>query len=134
MLKGAERDKSKVSLHNSQYWSETNTHWQRELTYLNRWSINVRRDILNGKVIGPFFFEGSLTGEKWMIYLFSYSNRINIWYQQDGCSAYFATEVRDYLDGAFSDKWIGRGVFFFGQHVHQTLRFQIFTCGEKSKI
>lgn len=112
----------KVNLHNSHYWSETNPHWQREVNYQNRWTVNVWCGILNGKIIGPFFFEGTLTGEKYLEFLTDnlpilledvpIQNRLNMWYQQDGCPAHFAAAVQRYLNIAFPSRWIGRGSIF----------------------
>lgn len=112
----------KVNLHNSHYWSKTNPHWQREVSYQNRWSLNVWCGILNGRIIGPFFFERRLSGENYLEFLINdlpilledipIQNRLDMWYQQDGCPPHFAANVRHYLDAAFPDRWIGRGSIF----------------------
>ena len=112
----------KVNLHNSHYWSETNPHWQREVNYQNRWSVNVWCGILNGEIIGPYFFEETLKGDRYLEFLIndlpillenvSLQIRLNMWYQQDGCPAHFANVVRQYLNTAFPSRWIGRGSIF----------------------
>lgn len=45
-----------VNLHNMHYWSVNNPHWMREVDHQNRWSLNVWCGILDGRIIGPFFF------------------------------------------------------------------------------
>nr|XP_022908494.1 uncharacterized protein LOC111419849 [Onthophagus taurus] len=32
-----------------------------------------------------------------------------MWFMHDGCPAHFSRNVRDFLDNAFRQKWIGRG-------------------------
>lgn len=111
-----------VNLHNMHYWSASNPHWLREVDYQNRWAVNVWCGILNKKIIGPFFFDGHLNGARYLEFLntdlpllleeVSIADRLNMWYQHDGCPAHFAQNVRNYLDDAFPDKWIGRGSLF----------------------
>ena len=67
-------------------------------------------------VIGPFFFDSTVTGQ-------SYLNMLNdfmipqlqslgiglpAWFQQDGTPAHYALIVRQFLDDKFQGRWIGR--------------------------
>ncbi|KAB0790001.1 hypothetical protein PPYR_15706, partial [Photinus pyralis] len=36
----------------------------------------------------------------------------NMFFQHDGCPAYYALAVHQYLDATFHDRWIGRGSLF----------------------
>ncbi|GBP48001.1 hypothetical protein EVAR_83702_1 [Eumeta japonica] len=35
-------------------------------------------------------------------------DRRHMWYQQDGCPAHFAVQVKDFLDQEYPGRWIGR--------------------------
>lgn len=48
-----------VNLHNSLHWEQTKPQWQIEVNYQSRWSVSVWCGILIGKIISPFFFEGT---------------------------------------------------------------------------
>jgi hypothetical protein len=66
-------------------------------------------------VIGPFFFETTVDGEK---YLFMLGNQMMPdldeiggrpeWFMQDGAPPHYAIRVRDWLDDMFPDRWIER--------------------------
>jgi len=67
-------------------------------------------------VIGPYFFENSVTGVSYLNLLeeYVYPEILNhpgfneaIW-QQDGAPGHYATIVRNWLDFNFPKKWIGR--------------------------
>ncbi|KMQ90923.1 transposable element tc3 transposase, partial [Lasius niger] len=52
-----------INRHNLHYWNEVNPHWMRTVDYQHRWSVNVWAGIIGVRLIGPFFFEESLTTE-----------------------------------------------------------------------
>ena len=58
-----------VNLHNMHYWSPNNPHWMREVDYQNRWSLNVWCGILDGRIVGPFFFNEHLNGDNYLNFL-----------------------------------------------------------------
>jgi hypothetical protein len=78
-----------VNLHNAHYWSQNNPHWMQEVDFQNRWSINVWCGIVEGKIVGPMIFNGTLTGERYLQFLMeelpvllesiSLETRINMW-------------------------------------------------------
>ena len=43
-------------------WSVENPRWMREVQHQGRWSVNVRCGIIGMKIIGRYFFHGTLTG------------------------------------------------------------------------
>jgi len=45
-----------LNRHNCHYWSDVNPHWYRPIDHQNRWSIMVWCGIVNGYLIGPYFF------------------------------------------------------------------------------
>jgi len=46
-----------LNRHNYHYWSDENPHWYRSVDHQNRWSLMVWCEIINGYLIGPYFFE-----------------------------------------------------------------------------
>ncbi|XP_046434517.1 uncharacterized protein LOC124186678 [Neodiprion fabricii] len=81
--------------------------------------LNVWLGAIGNRLIGPFFIDGNLNGEK---YLWLLRERIvpalrlieeeigePVWFQQDGAPPHFTRAVRDYLDQQFPGRWIGRG-------------------------
>lgn len=95
---------------------EANTQYPRK--------VNVWAGIINNRIIGPYFFNETLNGEGYLEFSDNFlvptlkrlfpdndnPNQIdrNIWYQQDGAPPHFAVEVREYLNGVFPNRWIGR--------------------------
>lgn len=112
----------KVNTHNMHYWSETNPHWLREVQFQNRWSVNVWCGILGGRIIGPYIFDQHLNGATYLQFLedelpilledIPLEDRMNMWFQQDGCPAHYARNVQNFLNRQFPDKWIGRNSIF----------------------
>lgn len=45
-----------LNRHNSHYWSDVNPHWFRSIDRQHQWSVMVWCGIVNGYLIGPFFF------------------------------------------------------------------------------
>lgn len=112
----------RVNLHNMHYWSDNNPHWMREVDNQHRWTVNVWCGIMDGMIIGPHIFEGTLTGEIFLNFLYTYLPgllehvpllvRRSMWLQLDGCPAHYSLGVRNFLDEYFSNRWIGRGSLF----------------------
>lgn len=112
-----------VNRQNYRYWSTTNPNWAIEAHSQYLQSVNVWAGIVNNKVIGPYFFDGILTGQRYLEFLrnelipdlhhlFQNGNLPNfpedIWFQQDGAPPHFSREVRQYLNEVFPRQWIGR--------------------------
>ncbi|EZA57620.1 hypothetical protein X777_02188, partial [Ooceraea biroi] len=58
-----------VNRHNCHYWSENNSHWQRNEEFQHQWFLNVWAGIIGNCVIGPYFFEENLNGETYLMFL-----------------------------------------------------------------
>lgn len=113
-----------VNKQNCRYWSQENPRWIQEAHSQSPKKLNVWAAILKDRVLGPFFFEGNLTGATYLNFLqhdllpaliHLYPNPNNpdelspdIWLQQDGAPPHYAREVRNYLDLMFPRRWIGR--------------------------
>lgn len=111
---------AQVNLHNAHYWAVENPHWLRECRFQRKWSFNVWAGIFNGSVIGPHFFDGTLTGHRYkeeileaivdaFISEIPLSEYRVMYYQHDGAPPHAASSARGWLDAAFSERWIGRG-------------------------
>jgi len=51
---------------NVRFWSRTNPRITREIKFQERQSLHVWCGILNDQVIGPIFYNGNLTGERYL--------------------------------------------------------------------
>uniref|UniRef100_A0A2S2PUA8 DUF4817 domain-containing protein n=1 Tax=Schizaphis graminum TaxID=13262 RepID=A0A2S2PUA8_SCHGA len=106
-----------VNRHNSHYWNGANPFWTRESNAQVRWSTNVWCGIISGYLIGPYFYAGILTGERYLDFLTNtlpillenipLNVRENMWLQQDGAPPHNANIVRDYLNRHFQLRWMG---------------------------
>jgi len=46
-----------LNKHNCHYWANENPHWYRTIDHQHRWSLMVWCGIINGYLIGPYFFQ-----------------------------------------------------------------------------
>lgn len=108
-----------VNRHNFHYYADVNPHFIRPLDHQHRWSLNVWGGILGNRLIGPYFFDNNVNGHNYLDLLQNYLQNVlddlplntvrRLWFQQDGAPAHYSQDVRNYLNYAFPDKWIGRG-------------------------
>ncbi|KAG5892168.1 hypothetical protein JTB14_026406 [Gonioctena quinquepunctata] len=113
-----------VNRQNCRYWSRDNPHWMMDGHTQYPQKVNVWAGIINDRIIGPYFFEGNLTGVRYLEFLrnelipsladiFPNANNPNspnesIWLQQDGAPPHYARDVREFLNNCFPRRWIGR--------------------------
>lgn len=110
-----------VNRHNCRYWSQENPHEYRESHSQTPEKLNVWSGILGNTVIGPFFIEGNLNGEKYLDLLVNDivpAMRVaaaaqnipwtDVYFQQDGAPPHYSLLVRAYLNTTFPNRWIGR--------------------------
>ncbi|VEN54798.1 unnamed protein product, partial [Callosobruchus maculatus] len=109
-----------VNRHNSRYWSNENPHWIHEAHSQHPQKLNVWMGIGGNRLIGPFFIDGNLNGDKYLDLLNNYiipalqnNGQLphNVWFQQDGAPPHYDRRVRGLLDATFHNRWIGRGGF-----------------------
>ncbi len=109
-----------VNIQNAHYWSPVNPHWMREIAHQVRWHINVWCGIINTTVVGPVFYEGTITAQSYLQLLtIDVDDFIDdaiplqalprLWLQQDGAPLHYVSAVVEYLNEQFPDRWIGRG-------------------------
>ncbi|RLU23850.1 hypothetical protein DMN91_004058 [Ooceraea biroi] len=106
-----------VNRHNMHYWSRENPHW-RQIDNQRVWSINVWCGILNGHIIGPHFFDGTLNGATYYNFLENHLSlliedvdlhtRGQMWFQQDGAPAHSIRALQILLNQKYPHRWIGR--------------------------
>lgn len=113
-----------VNRQNCRYWATENPHWMIEVHSQYPKKINVWCGIVRERVIGPFFFEQSLTGQVYLEFLqlelipalvALFPNPLDpdspdeeLIFQQDGAPSHYAATVRTFLDETFPNRWIGR--------------------------
>lgn len=113
-----------VNRQNCRYWAKENPHWSRETHTQYPQKINVWCGIVRDIILGPYFFERTLTGEIYLIFLQNevipsitarfpdYDDLTQfqraLFYQQDGAPPHYAAPVRAYLNQMFPNRWIGR--------------------------
>lgn len=103
---------------NTHTWANENPHCNREIPRQGRTSLNVWCGILRNKIVGPLFYEGALTGERYLHFLENQiENKLedlplidytNLIWHQDGAPPHRTRAVRNYLNNRF-DLWIGNG-------------------------
>ena len=98
--------------------------WSREKPYIIRethtqWpaKVNVWMGILGNQVIGAFFIDGCLNGQKYLDMLIIMmigpalaSQKANgqVIFQHDQAPSHVAREVVEFLNNSFSESWVGR--------------------------
>lgn len=113
-----------VNRHNCRYWSHHNPHWMEQTRTQYPQKVNVWAGIVRNRILGPFFFDGTLNAAGYLDFLrfqlvpalaLLFPNPVNpdipdetIWYQQDGAPPHYGIQVRNYLDFIFENRWIGR--------------------------
>ena len=104
-----------VNRHNCVYWAEDNPHITVEKA-VNLPGVNVWCGLSARGLIGPFRFEGTVTGETYRTMLADsifpairalYGND-EFYFQQDGAPPHYHRDVRAYLDHNVPGHWIGR--------------------------
>src|SRR3978361_153384 len=105
-----------VNNQNCRYWSRDNLHIFNQTHTQYRQSVNVWMGLLNGRLLGPFFIEGTLNGNKYLSLLqenivpaINELQLNNVWYQHDGAPAHYTRGVQNVLNATFPRRWIGRG-------------------------
>lgn len=108
-----------VNRHNFHYYEDRNPHFNRNIPYQYRETVNVWGGIVGDFVIGPHFFEETLTGATYLNFLqnnlpilledLPLNIRRSLWLMHDGASVHSTQNVKRYLDDTFPQRWIGRG-------------------------
>ncbi|KAL4085280.1 hypothetical protein QTP88_027139 [Uroleucon formosanum] len=102
---------------NHRYWDDQNPHWTFETNNQSMWGTNVWCGLINGKLLGPYFYDGTLNGRRYHDFLLNelpnmlddlpLDIRANLIFQQDGAPAHNANIVRNQLNEYFPNRWLG---------------------------
>lgn len=113
------KSNGQLNRHNCHYWCDENPHWFRPVDSQNRWSLIVWCGIINGYLVGPYFFEENVNGTNFLSLLrddlpallenVDLVTRQRMWFQLDGAPPHYSTDVRNYLNLQYNGRWIGRG-------------------------
>jgi hypothetical protein len=104
-----------VNRHNYVYWSSENPHIHLE-KHVNLLGFTVWCGLSSRGLIGPFLFEGTVTGALYLDMLQTsilpairelYGDE-SFYLQQDGVPPHYHRDVRMYLDETLPGRWIGR--------------------------
>lgn len=108
-----------LNRHNCHYWSTENPYWFKSVDHQNRWGLMVWCGIVNGYLIGPYFFEENVNRYTYLELLRDHlpvlledvdlATKQRMWLQQDGAAPHFALIVRAFLNTHYPGRWIGRG-------------------------
>src|SRR5581483_7773486 len=98
------------------YWSKRNPNFCVESMIKSK-TLHIWAGISSNGIIGPFFFERTITAEAYLDILQNkmlpqfqnLSNSQDIYFMQDGAGPHYALTVRNYLNNQFPERWIGRG-------------------------
>lgn len=106
-----------INKQNNRYWDSQNPHWVFETNNQSVWGTNVWCGLIGGKLLGPYFYDGTLNGRRYLEFLMNelsimledipLATRNNLIFQQDGAPAHNAIVVRNYLNENFENRWIG---------------------------
>ena len=105
--------------HNEHLWLQENPHHNEQRRPQIKFGFNVWCGVMGSKILGPFIFDGSLTGVRYLHFLqnefedmldnLNLHTRRNLqWYQHDGAPPHNFQLVRNYLNEIFPNRWIGR--------------------------
>lgn len=104
-----------INRHNSVYWAIQNPNVTMEET-MQAEGVTVWVAVSSQGVIGSYFFDGRVTGQSYIEILSDYCyplfrdlpNSESFLFMHDGAPAHYASNVPDWLDENFPERWIGR--------------------------
>lgn len=106
-----------VNRHNCRYWSQDNPGWTFERPVQSP-KVVVWGGLWKEGVVGPFFFDGNVTGQSYLTMLQQeflpeleslHMQKEMCIFMHDGAPPHWCRTVRDWLDITFPQRWMGRG-------------------------
>ena len=107
-----------VSSQNIRWWNNENPKWVIQSKRQYSQKVNVWCGLLRERIIGPFFFNENLNGERFLEFLntelweeihnLPITYRQELYFQLDGAPIHNTAGVREWLHDTFPEKWIGR--------------------------
>lgn len=107
-----------MNYHNYHHWAEENPHITRNARFQQEFSLNVWAGICSNRLIGPYILPARLAGATFLDFLenvlpdlledLPLGLRRNMWFLLDGAPAHFSVHVRNWLNGHYPNRWVGR--------------------------
>lgn len=109
-----------TNFHNEHYWETkgANPKLKKQVSSQRRFSVNVWAGVIGGFFIGPHYLPDNLNGAMYLQFLQNNLSNLledvplnlisNMLYQHDGCPAHYSSNVKQYLDANYENRWIGR--------------------------
>lgn len=105
--------------HNEHLWMQENPHHVEQRRPQIKFGFNVWCGVIGSRILGPYIFEGTLTGDHYLHFLqndfqdmldnVDLATRTSLqWFQHDGAPPHNQLQVRNFLDQTFPNSWIGR--------------------------
>jgi hypothetical protein len=120
---GTFTNRGQVNTRNVHYWAVENQRCLRQVEHQRQWSVNVWYGVIGNRIIGPYFIERNLNGEIYAAFLLNIlplplediplKNRMQLWYQYDGCPAHNEIFARNVLNRVYP----GRGLVVVDQEL-----------------
>ena len=106
----SDRELNKQNCH---YWSPENPHWYITVDHQHRWCLTVWCGIINGYLIGPYFFQDNVNSHSYLEVLRDWlpellenvdlATRQRMGLQQDGSAPHCARIVREFLNNILNN-------------------------------
>jgi len=106
-----------LNRHNCHYYATENPRWNQTVDNQRVWSLNVWGGVIANYVIGPYFFNGYLRGDQYLLFLqnelpvllenVTLDLRNSLIFQHDGAPAHSSLAVTNHLNNTYR-RWIGR--------------------------
>ncbi|MGH9701418.1 MAG: hypothetical protein ACRD52_18410 [Candidatus Acidiferrales bacterium] len=107
-----------VASQHVRYWNDVNPMFRIPTRRQYFKKVNVWCAVSYYGIIGPYFFDDTCNRNSYLNMLNNFFSdhleqlpldyRNSMYFQQDGCPAHYAREVKEWLDLKFRQKWIGR--------------------------
>ena len=107
-----------TNFHNLHAWAPENPHLKKQTSFQHRFSVNVWAGVIGNNLIGPFILPPRLNSNNYLDFLqtqlpelledIPLLQRMNHYYQHDGAPCHYGTNVKNWLDATYPNRWIGR--------------------------
>lgn len=105
--------------HNSHYWAPANPRWTRSTHHQVQWSTNVWCGIYRNQIVGPFFYQRTLDGRRYLQLLqtsvtdflddLPLQQVLEMWFQHDGAPPHRFGPVGEWINNVFGQRCFGYG-------------------------
>lgn len=103
--------------HNHHYWATENQYLYKATNFQKSWKFNVWVGLINNSIVGPYFYDDNLNGDKYVNILrqmehdfldnLPLARRRQIFFHNDGAPPHNSAAVCQYLTNTYDDRWMG---------------------------